>query len=326
MSIPKLKECRSFFLAAAAAVVVAVVAATAVVAAGAVVPPKIMMMAVKLNAWRMIPSGVNKRKRSSCCDFGGERLSSEAMAARGGHRRSHQSQPNMGLSTRSSSSSARRHPSSSVGQSSSSMTKKNEVWSAITISSSSSSNVASRTRLACRRIANDEAFVVVVEEKKRKRVTFAASPDEWVSPSIGSEDDDDVDDANVATSWYLAEDCRRFMRDAVGRSETINRAMAYAARNESTFHRGTGLTSPRVLGEYLSSPEEVIGVERMMTGQRADRENLRMRHKLAFVEEISRQRREGRYDPDMLAERLRNESSISAHMARERATYIILID
>jgi hypothetical protein len=202
--------------------------------------------------------------------------------------------------------------------------KKNEEWSAMTIISSSSSNVAGR------QIADDEA---VVEEERKRRVTFAASSDEWVPPSIVPDDDDDDDgddeddDANDARiSWYRAEDCRRFMRDAVERSEIINRAMAYAARNESTFNRGTGLTSPRVLGEYLSSPEEIVGIEQMITGQRAGRENLRLHHRLALVGEVSRQRREGRYDPDLLAERLGNESIISAHMAQQRAMYIILID
>ena len=141
-------------------------------------------------------------------------------------------------------------------------------------------------------------------------MTFAAS-DEWVS-SIASDDD-----ANDTISWYRAEDCYRFMRDAVERSETINRTMTYAARNESTFDRGTGLMSPRVLKEYLSNPEEIIGIEQTITRQKADRENLRMHHKLALVREMSRQRREGRDDPDLLAERLRYESIISAHMAQQ---------
>ena len=102
---------------------------------------------------------------------------------------------------------------------------------------------------------NDEAAVAVVL-KKEGRVRFA--PKDETRATIAP------DDGDASARWYQAEDGRVFLLDAESRSETANRMMAYAARNESTFNRSTGLTSPRVLGEYLSNPEEVIRIEHML--------------------------------------------------------------
>ena len=169
---------------------------------------------------------------------------------------------------------------------------------------------------------NDEAAVAVVVEEKG-RVRFA--PKDETRSTIAP-----VNDGDASARWYQAEDVRRFLLDAESRSGTANRMMAYAARVESTFNRSTGLTSPRVLGEYLSNPEEVIGIEHMLAGQKNDRECMRRHHRNALVGEMRRQRQEGgrggRVDVDALAERLRMTSEISAYMAQQRAVYINLLD
>ncbi len=167
---------------------------------------------------------------------------------------------------------------------------------------------------------NDQAVAVVVveEEKEKRRVRFAPKDE---ARAIAFDGDDDA-----IARWHSAEDGRRFLRDAVSRSEAINRAMAYAARNESTFNRTTGLTSPHVLGEYLLCPEEVVGIEHMLAGQKDDRECLRRHHRAALVEEARRQGQGGRdCDADALSGSLRMTSEISSHMAQQRAVYINLL-
>ena len=192
---------------------------------------------------------------------------------------------------------------------SSSSSRRNEEWAALVMPS----------QLPSQPEKNDEAAVVVVEEERRVR--FA--PKDETCAMIASSNDDDSDSS---ARWYQAEDGHRFLLDAISRSETVNRMMAYAARYESSFNPTTGLTSPHVLKESLLNPEEVIGIEHMLSGQKNDRMSLRRHHRNALVGEARRQRLGGCVDADALAERLRTTSEISAHMAQQRAVYINLLD
>jgi len=205
--------------------------------------------------------------------------------------------------------------SSRRSSSSSSSSRKNEEWAVLVMPS----------QLPSQPEKSDDAVVVVVEEKRRVR--FASNEETRAMVAVASSNDDDRD---ASATWYQAEDDHRFLLDAISRSETVNRMMAYAAGNESSFNRTTGLTSPHVLKEYLLNPEAVIGIEHMLAGQKNDRESLRRHHRNALVEEMRRQRQDGGrggcVDADALAQCLRTTSEISAHMAQQRAVYINLLD
>ena len=104
--------------------------------------------------------------------------------------------------------------------------KKNEEWDAILPSNG----------------AGQSADVAAVEERRGVTFATAAEVDGAYLPST-IPGPIAYDDADMA-SWYREEDCHQFMRDAIGRAETINHAMAYTTRNESTFNKSTGMTSP----------------------------------------------------------------------------------
>lgn len=153
-------------------------------------------------------------------------------------------------------------------------------------------------------------------KKKRLKISFAETQKHkcHTSPS---------DDMTIA--WYKESDIDQFLNDATARARITNRLMEYATLNESTYNSSTGLTAPKVLKEYLSCPEEIIGIEGFLSAQKAARKSLRDNHVKALMEEQQRQTHEG-YDPLLLAERLRNSSTIAAHLAKERALYIVLLD
>ena len=136
------------------------------------------------------------------------------------------------------------------------------------------------------------------------------------------------DDMNM--KWYSASDNDQFLNDSKDRAATVDRKMKYASSNKRSYNSVTGLTAPSVLKEYLSNPEDIIGIEHLLSGQKSAREGLKRHHKGALVKELRRQRQEGCTDPllltEMLKERLRNTSNIASHMAQERATYITLLD
>ena len=138
---------------------------------------------------------------------------------------------------------------------------------------------------------------------------------------------DCFDDINI--KWYSASECDRFKDDATARAAIIERTMKYASSHDNTYNSSTGLTAPSVLKEYLSNPEEIIGIEHLLSGQKTARESLKRHHKSTLVKELSHQRQEGCSNPLLLAEmlsvRLRNTSNIASHMAQERATYITLL-
>lgn len=155
-------------------------------------------------------------------------------------------------------------------------------------------------------------------KKKIHPVAFASTPRLMgTSPSKGIDMD---------TLWYKASDHDRFLNDASIRASLTDRTMKHAARNgERTYNSSTGLTAPRVLNEYLANPEEIIGVEHLLTAQKTARENLRCHHTKALLREQQHQKQEG-YDLQLLAKRLRSTSAISSHMAQERASYISRMD
>lgn len=119
-------------------------------------------------------------------------------------------------------------------------------------------------------------------------------------------------------SWYTASEVEQFSKDAENRAMAIDRTMKYV----STFEVVTmGLTAPQVLAEYLATPSDVVGVEQLLSGQRAIRKNLQVHHAKVLLEE---QRR--RKDPEILASRLQHTSKIAANMAQKRADYTLLVD
>ena len=113
---------------------------------------------------------------------------------------------------------------------------------------------------------------------------------------------------------------------AIDRSRVVERTMKYSSLNESTYNSSTGLPSPQVLKEYLSHPEEIIGIEHMLSCQKCDRNSLKRSCTKILLDETRRQRQEGIVDPHLLAEKLMITSNISAHMAQQRAAYITLLD
>ena len=139
---------------------------------------------------------------------------------------------------------------------------------------------------------------------------------------------DCFDDIHI--KWYSASEYDRFKDDATARAAIIERTMKYASSNDNTYNSSTGLTAPHVLKEYLSSAEEIIGIEHLLPSQHYARENLKKHHKIALVNELCLMRQISCDDPlllaDRLSDRLRKLSDISVHMARTRATYITLLD
>eukprot|EP00571_Detonula_confervacea_P015492 CAMPEP_0172309060 /NCGR_PEP_ID=MMETSP1058-20130122/9466_1 /TAXON_ID=83371 /ORGANISM="Detonula confervacea, Strain CCMP 353" /LENGTH=211 /DNA_ID=CAMNT_0013021613 /DNA_START=399 /DNA_END=1034 /DNA_ORIENTATION=+ len=188
--------------------------------------------------------------------------------------------------------------------------KKNEEWKSI-------------TQDPCKMIGNGPQIKSSIRyesrthQKKKRHLSFSETQGFIVHPTSPS------DDMNIA--WYKESDHEQFLNNATARASIIDRMMGYAILNESTYNSSTGLTSPEVLKEYLSSPEEIIGIEHLLTVQKTARKNLRNHHTKALLEEQRRQRQEG-HDPLFLAERLRSWSTISAYLAKERALYIVLMD
>ena len=149
------------------------------------------------------------------------------------------------------------------------------------------------------------------EERKRRHVAFNAT-----SELVGTSQ---MDDPNL---WYNASDLALFASEAADRASRIDRTMRYISGSEPSYNASTGLTSsPRALKEYLSSPEEVVGLEHLLPAQRGARENLRSHHARSLLRAQRRTR-----DPRSLAESLNGTSAMSSHMARERASYVNLME
>jgi hypothetical protein len=157
---------------------------------------------------------------------------------------------------------------------------------------------------------------------KRVSVTFAAQNDIFYFHIDPSED--------ATQYWHSALDNEIFLTDAKARAVVVNRMMKYASSNERTYNAATGLTAPQVLSEYLTIPEEVLGIEHMLSGQKNSRESLKRHHKSVLAKEMRRRQQEEFNDAlvlaDRLSERLRNTSNIAAHMAVERATFSTIMN
>ena len=126
-----------------------------------------------------------------------------------------------------------------------------------------------------------------------------------------------TDDAT--TTWYTKSENDTFLANAIDRAGRIDRIMQYAKSNEKSYNSSTGLVSPQVLHEYISTPEEIIGIEQYLLPQKKARDSLK-RHHVNIL--LGLQAGDTMVDSDLLAERLHESSTISTHMAIERAKYI----
>ena len=135
----------------------------------------------------------------------------------------------------------------------------------------------------------------------------------------------DISASDNVNLWYERLDHEQFLNDALVCAGNTRRVMKYAAMNENTYKSSIGLTSPQVLKEYLSCPQDIVGIEHLLTGQCTARSSLRRCYRKDLLEEQCSQKN-GRRDPHLLAQRLRNNSRISSHMAQERAAYSALLD
>ena len=98
--------------------------------------------------------------------------------------------------------------------------------------------------------------------------------------------------------------------------------MQYAKSNEKTYNSSTGLISPQVLHEYISVPEEIIGIEYYLLPQKKARDSLKRHHVNVLLGVQAQAGGPMMVDSDVLADRLHESSAISTHMAIERAKYI----
>lgn len=121
---------------------------------------------------------------------------------------------------------------------------------------------------------------------------------------------------NDASMWVKESDHDICLNDAIHRAQLIDQTMECAAINESCYNSSTGLTSPQVLKEYLSNPEEVIGIEHHLVCQSKARSNIKRRHIKTLLNNQHLV-----HDSCSLAKKLKATSDISAYMAHERAIY-----
>ena len=138
-----------------------------------------------------------------------------------------------------------------------------------------------------------------------------------------------------STIWYTPLDNEQFLNDANIYAQTVNRVMKYAASSfENTYNSSVGLTSPHVLQEYLSTPQEVIGIEHLLLAQKSVRECLKCHHRRAVLDSSCRhdaeERRidadDNRSSPSSTNSTTATHSAIAIHMAIERAAYVHLLD
>ena len=76
-----------------------------------------------------------------------------------------------------------------------------------------------------------------------------------------------------------------FLENSLSMSRVVRRVMEYAATVDTSYKSSTGLVSATALSEYLSSPQEVIGIENHLAGQQSARDSLKSHHKCACLEE-----------------------------------------
>jgi len=154
--------------------------------------------------------------------------------------------------------------------------------------------------------------------KKVRAVSFSKLQDVIVpNPRLrGVEADNDA-----TATWYSKSENDTFLTNAIERAERIDRIMQYAkSTGEASYNASTGLVSPQVLHEYISTPEEIIGVEYYLLPQKKARDNLKRHHVNVLLGVQAQAGGPMMVDSDLY--RLHESSTISTHMALERASYI----
>ena len=150
-----------------------------------------------------------------------------------------------------------------------------------------------------------------------RAVSFSKSQDVIIPRGLRESDHD------ATTAWYSKSENDIFLTNAIERAERIDRIMQYAKSNgEASYNSSIGLVSPQVLHEYLSVPEEIIGVEHYLLPQKKARDNLKRHHVNILLGVQAQAGDPMMIDSDLLADRLHESSTISTHMAIERAKYI----
>lgn len=149
-----------------------------------------------------------------------------------------------------------------------------------------------------------------MRRKKDKRVSFDGREEVIEQHANGS---------SSSKRWYTASEVEQFSKDAIARAAVVELTMNYLSAFESV-NPSTGLTSPRTLHEYLSNPSDVVGVECLLSSQKATRDGLKARHGKILLEDNDRGS-----NPEQLALRLGDTSAIAANMARKRAQYVRLL-
>ena len=150
--------------------------------------------------------------------------------------------------------------------------------------------------------------------KKVHAVSFSKSQDVIIPRDLRESDHDATD------TWYTTSENDTFLLNDIERAERIDRIMQYAkSTGEASYNSSTGLVSPQVLHEYISAPEEIIGIEKYLLPQKKARDSLKRHHVNVF---LGLQAEDTMIDSELLADRLHESSTISTHMALERANYI----
>lgn len=154
--------------------------------------------------------------------------------------------------------------------------------------------------------------------KKVRAVSFSKSQDVIIPRSL-RESESDLD---ATATWCSKSENDTFLLNAIERSERIDRIMQYAkSTGEASYNSSIGLVSPQVLHEYISVPEEIIGIEYYLLPQKKARDNLK-RHHVNILLGVQAQAGGPMMVDSVLADRLHESSTISTHMAIERANYI----
>ena len=154
--------------------------------------------------------------------------------------------------------------------------------------------------------------------KQTKRVAFATESELIGTTSYAA--------LPIESVWYTSPTCNMFLENSLSMSRVVRRVMKYAATVDTSYKSSTGLVSAAALPEYLSSPQEVIGIENHLAGQQSARDSLKSHHKCACLEEQRHLDLDGRpLYRDILAVRLADYSNISAYMAKERSSYSLAL-
>ena len=131
-----------------------------------------------------------------------------------------------------------------------------------------------------RTFVTERTSLVAPPTKKTKRVAFATEGELIGTTSYAA--------LPIESVWYTSPTCNMFLENSLSMSRVVRRVMEYAATVDTSYKSSTGLVSATALSEYLSSPQEVIGIENHLSGQQSARASLKSHHKCACLEEQSR--------------------------------------